>query len=109
MTGKFVIISNYLGHVHVILADNNRGAMRTNYLVTDAVTGCIFSAILDRNTRYQSQHYLMCYWIRLFLLYQMLNQLRDFAYQSKLTKQCFIKHLELYTLAKASVMEDNQV
>lgn len=36
MTGKFVIISNYLGHFHVILADNNRSAMGTNYLVTNA-------------------------------------------------------------------------
>lgn len=36
MTGKFVAMNNYLGHFHVILANNNRGAMRTNYLVTDA-------------------------------------------------------------------------
>lgn len=35
MTGKFVTVSNYVGHFHVILADNNRGVMRKNYLVTD--------------------------------------------------------------------------
>lgn len=36
VTGKFLTINNYLGHFHMILANNNRGPMRTNFLVTDA-------------------------------------------------------------------------
>lgn len=34
-TGKFATLGNYLGHFHAVLADNNEGVMRTNYLVTD--------------------------------------------------------------------------
>lgn len=50
MTDKFVTVSNYLDHFHVILADNKRGAMRTNYLVTDSDFKDVYSLKYEMGT-----------------------------------------------------------